>query len=83
VGNTEDEANDTNTAVSTDEMKKRLDRREEITATRYSRTILLPTKKSPKCHCQGLIVANCDGMYVLYDARRNFSFYKGSAKRDM
>jgi len=31
LGNTGDEANDTNTAVSTDEMKKRLDRREQIT----------------------------------------------------
>ena len=40
--NTGDKANDTNTAVSMDEMKKRLVlyRREQIIATRYSRTIL-------------------------------------------
>ena len=39
---TGDEANERNTALSTNEMKKRLDQREQIIATRYARTILLP-----------------------------------------
>ena len=48
LGNTGDETKDTNTAVSTDETKKRLGRREQIIERGYSRTILLPTKKTPK-----------------------------------